>query len=236
MSPARRPASRPARVQVTRRALAHSLHTLGARRLRRTHASARGLIDLLGEFVAHGVTPLGAAVGADTPQVWQQYALEDARMRRAGELFFYYHSHAGDPRPEHGHFHVFRGLVTPSAGAAPRYAHLVGIGVDARGLPLRLFTTNRWVTDECWRDARDGIAALTRIVAARRRSASPLEGWLRGMLTVFFPQIAMLLVHRDRRVAAHGGARVFEDRRMYVLSECRVSLDAQMAALDSVVR
>ncbi|HEX5961607.1 MAG TPA: hypothetical protein VFY97_10220 [Rhodanobacteraceae bacterium] len=236
MKPGTPPASRPARVQMSRQALERSLCALGAGRLRHMRATARGLVDLLGEFVARGVTPLADTVGADTPQAWQQFALDDIRMQRAGELFFYYHSHARDPHPEHGHFHVFRCLASRSADVPPRYAHLVGIGVDARGLPQRLFTTNRWVTNECWRDARDGVAALARIVAARRRLATPCERWLRGMVAVFFPQIALLLRHRDRRVAAHGGARVLEDHRMYVLSECPVSLGEQMAALDSVVR
>ena len=234
MNPRLRHAPVPARLRVTRRALQTGLRGLGGHRLRRTRASARGLVDLLGEFVAQGITPLAAALGADAPQAWQQYALDDARMRRAGALFYYYHSHAPAPRSEHGHFHVFRSLADRGAGAQPVYSHLVGIGVDGRGLPQRLFTTNRWVTDECWRDAPDGIAALSRLIAARHGDATLLARWLRGVLTVFFPQIALLMLHRDRRVALHGGAHVLDDRRMCVLSECKVSLAAQMQALDSV--
>lgn len=230
-----RPDRRPARVRVPRRVLERDLRALGQQRVRRMRRSARGLIDVLGTFAARGTTPLGAAIGPDTPRAWQQYALEHARMRRAGALFFYYHSHARGTRSEHGHFHVFRSLAPcADAGAPARYAHFIAIGVDARGLPLRLFTTNRWVTDECWCGARDSIAALERTLAARAGRAVPLERFLRGVLTVFFPQAAMLLVRRDQRVAEHGGARVLEDRRMHVLSECTVSLAAQMAALDDV--
>lgn len=196
--------------------------------------TARGLIGVLAGFAARGTTPLADAIGGDTPRAWRQYALQETRMRRAGALFFYYHSHAHNPRREHGHFHVF-GALAPRCGARTRsrYTHFVGVGVDARGLPLRLFTTNRWVTDECWREAPEAIASLERVVASRPRGSQPLERFLRGTLTVFFPQVTMLLRHRDRRVAEHGGARVFEDHRMHVLSECRVSLAAQMAALDA---
>lgn len=235
MSPTANPATAAARVRVTRSMLVHGLQALGQRRLRHTRDSARGLIRLMGTFSARGVTPLGAAIGDGVPEAWRQYARDDVRIRRAGHLFYYYHSHTHGLRAEHGHFHVFRSLVARRQGGRPQYAHLVGIGVDARGLPVRLFTTNRWVTDECWRDARDGVAALTRVVSLRRPARSALEGWLRGILIIFLPQIAWLLQRRDQRVAAHGGVRVLEDHRMHVLSECRVSLGTQMAALDAVV-
>ena len=217
-----------ARLRVPHCKVERGLRALDTRRRRRTRDAARRLVELLGEFAAGGVTPLGIALGQDTPQTWQQYARKDEAVRRSGDWFFYYHSHDRSLHGEHGHFHVFRRL--PGQG----YAHLIAIGVDARGLPRRLFTTNRWVTNESWRDARDEIQALERIVAARSPAASPLLGWLRALLAAFTPQIALLLAHRDRRVAAHGGARVFEDRRMHVLSECAVSLETQMTAIDSV--
>ena len=224
-----------ARLRVPHSKLERGLRALDTRRMRRTRDGARRLVELLGEFAADGATPLGMALGADVPHAWQQYARNDETSRQAGDWFFYYHSHDRSMHGEHGHFHVFRRLPGQAAAdGKERYAHLIGIGVDARGLPRRLFTTNRWVTNESWRGARDGIHALERIVAARSPATSPLLAWLRELLAVFAPQIALLLAHRDRRVAAHGGTRVLEDRRMCVLSECTVSLETQMMAIDYV--
>ncbi len=228
------------RAQLRTPALTLAREFVGAdrRRLRRLRGAGRELIDLLSDFAAAGTSPLAAALGDDAPRIWRQYARQGERVRQAGEWFFYYHSHERSPPGEHGHFHVFRSLPADAASAradAP-YAHLVGIGVDARGLPRRLFTTNRWVTDESWRDASDSLAALARIVRGGATDSSPLLRWLRAQLAVFQPQIERLHAHRDARVAARGGARVFEDRRMYILSECAISLDQQMAAIDSADR
>lgn len=194
------------------------------------------MIRQLDNCVARGVTPLGEVLGAAAPQAWQQYADAEGQAPRSGGWFFYYHSHGHGARGEHGHFHVFARMPRRRGthGDAPDFTHLVGVGVDARGLPLRLFTTNRWVTGETWRDAEALTATLERIVAAHPVASTPLERWLRDLLALFAPQVALLLAHRDRRVAAHGGQRVFEDRRMHVLSDCRVSLGTQMSALDVV--
>lgn len=183
--------------------------------------------------MARGVTPLGEALGPEAPQAWRQYAAAEGPAVRPGGWFFYYHSHGRGARGEHGHFHVFAELPRTRGQRAPDFAHLVGIGVDARGLPLRLFTTNRWVTGEAWRDAPAMTALFARIVAARTQASDPLERWLHDVLALFAPQVRLLLAHRDRRVAARGGAGVFEDRRMHVLSCCRVSLTDQVAAIDA---
>lgn len=227
-----------AQLRLPATALAREFIGTDRRRLRRLRGAGRQLIDLLAEFAAASTSPLATTLGEDAPKVWRQYARQGERVRQVGEWFFYYHSHDRSPAAEHGHFHVFRSL--PAEDATTRndlpYAHLVGIGVDARGLPRRLFTTNRWVTDESWRDGTDNLAALDRIVSGGAGDSPPLLRWLRAQLAVFQPQIERLHAHRDARVAARGGARVFEDRRMYILSECAISLDQQMAAIDSADR
>ncbi|MCE5233570.1 MAG: hypothetical protein ABFC67_10970 [Mizugakiibacter sp.] len=226
------------RVRIARR-----LRMLDRTRRARAYAAAGTLVDSLKAFVGAGHAPLAALVddGA-APEAWRHYRSAGAAGRlegKPGGLHYYYHAHAaaGTPRGEHGHFHLFARL-DPAADGAPRYAHLVAIGVDARGLPLRLFTTQRWVTDETWLPAARVIALAERIAAAPAARTDPVEGWLRAQLGVFAPQIAALLRHRDRRIAARrrGGRRpgLSEDRRMYVLSQCRVSVEDQLAALDRV--
>jgi hypothetical protein len=223
--------------------IAASLRSLGRVRRARTIAAADALIDCLNRFVAAGQVPLAAALGdTATPRAWRQYRPGEAGAMdgTAGALHFYYHAHrtpGASPR-EHGHFHVFAQLGA-AGGDAIRYTHLVAIGVDARGMPQRLFTTNRWVTDETWQPADRLIALAARIAAAPPVGNDPVEAWLRAQLGVFAPQIAAVLRHRDRRMAARlqGGHRpgLFEDRRMHVLSQCRISVERQLSALDHVI-
>src|SRR5688572_25945871 len=68
---------------------------------------------------------------------------------------YYYHCHRGD-EGEHGHFHAFLRLADAT------FVHLAAIRIDERGLPVGLFTVNRWTTDEAWRSAKDVIAVLPR--------------------------------------------------------------------------
>ncbi len=74
---------------------------------------------------------------------------------------FYYHAHRSG---EHGHFHTFMREAGMPEGVHPveqsefdylkerddRLSHLVAISMDRRGVPIALFTTNRWVTAENW--------------------------------------------------------------------------------------
>ena len=223
--------------------IAASLRSLDRERQARARAAADALIDCLNRFVAAGQVPLAAALGdTDTPQEWRQYQSGDAGAMdgTAGALHFYYHAHEtpGAFPEEHGHFHVFAQLGADDRGIA-RYTHLIAIGVDARGMPQRLFTTNRWVTDETWLPADRLIALAEKIADAPDTGHDPVESWLRAQLGVFAPQIAELLRHRDRRMAARqqDGHRpgLFEDRRMHVLSQCRVSVERQLTALDHVI-
>lgn len=222
--------------------LAASLRKLdGARRERARHA-ADALIHCLHGFVQAGQVPLAATVGdAGTPQVWQHYRPDNAALdARPGVLHYYYHAHTspGAAADEHGHFHLFAQLGNDAEGVA-RYTHLVAIGVDARGMPCRLFTTNRWVTDETWLPANRVLALAEQIATAPTAANDPVERWLHAQLGVFAPQIVPLLRHRDRRMAARrrGGQRpgLFEDRRMQVISQCHVSVASQLAALDQLV-
>jgi len=74
---------------------------------------------------------------------------------------FYYHAHR---KGEHGHFHTFMREAGMPEGIHPvvqsvhghmkqrddRLSHLVAISMDRFGVPIALFTTNRWVTAENW--------------------------------------------------------------------------------------
>ena len=223
--------------------IAAGLRALDGTRRRRARRAAGTLIDCLRTFVQVGQVPLAVAVGdSAAPQAWQHYqpAAASALDGRPGKLHYYYHAHAspGAASVEHGHFHLFAQLGNDAAGVA-RYTHIVAIGVDARGMPCRLFTTNRWVTAETWLPANRVLALAEKIAAAPAAADDAMERWLRAQLGVFTPQIAKLLQHRDRRMSARqrSGCRpgLFEDRRMYVISQCPVSVENQLTAIDAVV-
>jgi hypothetical protein len=209
----------------------------------RVQDAAHHLIDCLQDFADRGQVPLAAAVeSTETPCLWQHYQGSAATPLgdRPQALHYYYHSHAvtGASLHEHGHYHLFTQLGADEDDT-PRYTHIVAIGVDARGLPLRLFTTNRWVTNETWQPAERVVDLANRIARDTDPSEDATARWLRAQLGIFAPQINALLRHRDRRVRVRtqGGQRpgLMEDRRMHVLSQCRVSFEHQLAAFDHAI-
>jgi hypothetical protein len=231
------------RLAFTPARIAASLGALDRAHRVRARAAADALIVCLHKFIGAGQVPLSAVVGQTaTPKIWQHYQPAEAMAMdgRPGALHYYYHAHStpGAQATEHGHFHLFAQLGADDEGVA-RYTHLIAIGVDARGLPIRLFTTNRWVTDETWLPADRLIALAEQIADTRARRNDPVDGWLRAQLGVFAPQITELLRHRDRRMAARreegGRPGLFEDRRLHVVSQCLVSVERQLTALDHVI-
>lgn len=162
---------------------------------------------------------------------------------------YYYHAHPQELRGgEHGHFHTFvrplgmpagivpaklPGLVLPD-GDNDALSHLIGISMDPQGLPIGLFTTNRWVTGEVWY-AADDVRALVEVFDIDLAHPSwPVNRWVTSMIRLFQPQIAKLVEARDRRVAGwaatHPDADVYEDRALEIASAVDISIDHQVAA------
>lgn len=196
--------------------------------------------NVVGEVLRHG----------GTFYEWNHYPEGDVYDRES-HAQYYYHAHPQNLRGgEHGHFHTFlrgNGMpenIRPAPVAdleAPKdrndlICHLIAISMDRAGVPIRLFTTNRWVTGETWYAAEDAIALLDRFNVAHARPSYPANQWIGEMLRLFRPQIRALLLARDRAVAgwqkAHPGVNVYEDRDLEVTSACEISVDAQMAAIE----
>lgn len=162
---------------------------------------------------------------------------------------YYYHAHPKSERPdEHGHFHTFlryegmdetaapAPLRFPQADAADRVgAHLIAISMSKKGLPIKLFTTNRWVTDETWYHARDVARMVDCFAIDHAHPSWPTNIWISSMLVLFRPQIDVLLAQRDRIIndawARDDGHDVFEERSLNVLSEMSIDISAQVAAV-----
>ncbi len=120
-------------------------------------------------------------------------------------------------------------------GARDEVSHLVAIAIDIRGEPIRLFTTNRWVTGETWYRADDVIQMLDRFALATAEPSAVLNRWVGAMIQLFRPQVAALLRARDETVMAWRRRRrthVFDDPRLEVTSSLDIKLDAQLAFVD----
>lgn len=162
---------------------------------------------------------------------------------------------------EHGHFHLFlRGegipagitpLVLPELAVAnapaPRQSaplklgkseevcHLVALAVDQRGEPVRLFTTNRWVTGETWYRADDMIRMLDRFRIRGEQPSALLNRWLGALVQLYQPEIARLLQERDTAIRERRWRRrgnVLEDQRLEITSSLDIDLDARLAAVE----
>ncbi len=219
-----------------RRGALELMRALSRRERRELHSAGRAALEATQAFLQQGKTVISEVIG-QTPYVeWAHYPEHDAKTP-TGALF-YYHAHAARQRiaGEHGHFHIF--AANRRAGCPPdqRYTHIVGVSVDDRGMPIRLFTTNQWVTAECWEDAAR-VCALARRARLKTTPAHAVGEWLDAVLAFFRPQIDDILYLRDARIrelTGRGRSHLLEDRRSHILSQCRIDFSTQILALEEL--
>ncbi len=185
------------------------------------HAVARHEIAFCQKILAKG----GASVltetlrGIERPESWTKYPIGEVFDPASGAQWFY-HSHSPSTEAdEHGHFHTF---LRPN-GAEGSNHHLIAIGVDAHGQPLRLFTVNQWVVGDDWLEAEPTIALLSRFDVHMPQPNYLVNRWLTAVIAAYEPKIAALIRERDKAIAAHspeqGDPRA--DRALEVTSEWR---------------
>jgi hypothetical protein len=227
-------------------------------------AAAQVVSECRRELATRNSNVIGeVTAGEFTVSEWRHYPDGEAYDPQSHAQYFY-HSHPASERPprEHGHFHTFLRAEGMPAGVAPlllpeiavaevgasppqaaplkrgtkeEVSHLVAIAVDARGEPIRLFTTNRWVTGETWYRADDVILMLERFAVEGAEPSATVNHWVGAMLRLFHPQIAALIRTRDNMVMARRRRRrthVFEDPTLEITSSLDISLDAQLAFLE----
>lgn len=228
--------------------------------------AAAAIRDCRIEFAARNTDPVSeVTAGSPTVCEWRHYPDGEVYDSTShAQYFFHTHPQTSRPTSERGHFHTFlradgmpsgiaplllpelaiaNGAALPphgaprKRGARDEVSHLIAIAVDARGEPIRLFTTNRWVTGETWYRAADVIEMLDRFVLAELEPSVVLNRWIGAMIGLFRPQIAALLRARDDTVMAWRRRRrtpVFEDPRLEVTSSLEIDLDAQLSYIDEV--
>jgi hypothetical protein len=120
-------------------------------------------------------------------------------------------------------------------GTGGGICHLVALAVDRCGEPVRLFTTNRWVTGETWYRAADLVAMLDRFRVRGDHPSTLLNRWVGALVRLFQPEIAALLRERDKAIRERSWRRrgnVLEDPRLEITSSLDIDLDARLAAAE----
>jgi len=167
---------------------------------------------------------------------------------------YYYHAHPAELRGgEHGHFHTFlrpKGMPSTIApapladytrpeGDNDALSHLIGISMDQYGYPIRLFSTNRWVTGEVWYAAADVIAMLDLFNMDLAYPSLPANLWITAMLRLFRPDIEELVRARDQKVAARQkrspDTNVYEDRDLEITSFLDISVEGQIGRINEAL-
>ena len=206
---------------------------------------ARALIDATIAVAAEGVPLMLRVLPADSPaEVWAHYPPDDAVDWHSGARWFY-HAHPPGERAadEHGHFHLFfdravlaragaAAIAGPPGGASSGadVVHLFAIAIDTSGLPTRLFTVNRWVTDEFFYPADAIIARIAGFTLDTADGDALVNTWLTAAVAFFAPQAEAALRARDAAVAGWPAA-TFEDRAREILSSVAIDInDAVQAA------
>lgn len=179
-------------------------------------------------YAQRGQSLAGAALaGAAAFVRWSHYPRDDVDDGAHGTRFFYHaHEQSDMLGNEHGHFHVF----TRGESDKPfRYAHLVGVSLDDRGTPLRLFTTNEWVTGEDWMPADQMTQAVHRFCVQTTGRLAPVARWLTALIQFYAHPIVSLLHARDAALQAHATrhqqdrTQAQQDRSLHIASEMRLS-------------
>lgn len=175
-------------------------------------------------YAEKGTSLIQALIGKTDPMIEYAHHPRDDVVDPGHGSRFYYHAHPSHQRSsdEHGHVHVFQHLGEKD------FVHVVGISLNHRSEPIRLFTTNQWVTAERLRSAAELGPLIDGFEVKVRGCHAPLARWVTAMVRLFAPQIHRLVLRRDemlqRRAERVDRAALLEDRRLDVISQQRISL------------
>jgi hypothetical protein len=225
------------------------LASLPRDRLERMCAAGEEVLAIHRRLEAGGENVVGEVLrGEGTFYELDHYPKGDVYDRSSHAQYFY-HAHPGAMRDsEHGHFHTFLRAAGMPEGIVPArlkrsepwpegeeaISHIIAISMDGAGQPIRLFSTNRWVTGETWYRQADVCRMIDRFALNDTEPARPTDRWLGAMLRLFWPQIITLLKARDNTLAAWqkqlSGRDALEDRRLEITAQSAISVEAQLRA------
>jgi len=199
------------------------------------YSAAQELVNIQVRFAKSNRTLSEAALcGAREFIEWRHYPKNDMSDADTG-YEFYYHAHSADEMSdgEHGHFHLFKRKGND-------FFHLIGIALNQQGLPVRIFTTNQWVTGELMVDSRVAASALKIFAVAAKGRIAPVSKWLKLFIQLFYMDMEALIIERDLRIAALSKKmgdldKVLKSKEHHVLTECKIDLLERLSQHLSVV-
>lgn len=179
------------------------------------------------------------------PQQWAHYPQDDAIDRKSGYQWFY-HSHSAEDRPgsaEHGHIHLFarrslwsrrlqsrseREFQVMCGALSPQTQtrHLLAMGLNAKGVPISLFTVNSWVTGDLMLSRPLTVELLGAI--RLHTGHTPLDAVMESVVYLCASEIEHVLAQRDEKLASHPHADKLSDERLELLSELPIDLDKKL--------
>ncbi len=235
------------------------LKSLGQERLEEMYGAASVVSETMRVMQKSGTNVVSEILKTtDKFTEWEHVPPKDVYDRESHSQY-YYHTHSksedgtGVHDDEHGHFHTFlrgKGMpdaVTPAAlddydskmDISDVNAHIIGIGMDAMGTPIRLFTVNRWVCGDVWYSGEDIIKMLDSYEVDHVHPSWPVNLWVGNMIALYRPQIEALLLRRDEQVAQWRSEvpdeNVFENRDFEVASYLDINLAQDIEALEGVL-
>lgn len=166
---------------------------------------------------------------------------------------YYYHAHRPESG-EHGHFHTFlrsKGMPrqvkpAPYSGDAARpkgkdaLSHIVAISMNRPGLPIGMFTTNRWVTGETFYKSEDVIGMLDRFGIEQSYPCLATNRTISALMLLFRPQVIALLRLRDETLSAwaeqHPDTDIYEDRKLEITSIVDINIERQISEVKKALR
>lgn len=201
--------------------------------MKRRRSSSSGVVQdplqdlhaLYLQLAWQGRSLLSGFAGVENAEPWQHFPAEDARDD-VGGYQWYYHCHAPDadrPLQEHGHFHVF--AEERRQGRLRALRHLFAVGLQANGLPWRIFTVNGWVTGAPPRSAR---WSAQRLRAMRLDTGhAEVDRFLVAVARLYRPVLTALLREADAVLQglATDRSSACQRRDVEVLSMAQIDLD-----------
>jgi len=101
--------------------------------------------------------------------------------------------------------------------------------LDPKGVPVRIFTTNQWVTGESLLGASTVLRLLKNFNVSAKGRMSPLAKWINAFTKLFYAEMEKLIVERDRvienLVKKMGSKSVaLESKQHHVVTQCKIDL------------
>jgi hypothetical protein len=203
----------------------------------RSAAAVETFVEATIELASAGLPLMRRVVEDDADfRVWDHFPKDDAVDPTHGTRWFY---HAHVPKPtwphEHGHFHLFlerrhfaarRAIAGPCEPDSdkPELVHVIALSIDQQGLPIRLFTTNRWATDEWLYPAGEILDRLPAFDLSAATGDPLVNHWLSAAVAAYGPEIYVALRDRDQAIAGRT-SEFFESRDHEMLSRVEIDLD-----------